>query len=140
MFKAIKMSLGATIGMTLFSYLVSHNKNEKFLEPLILNQLVYPGQKSQNAHHAMGYILHFLVGLLFTFVYKWIWGKLKIRPFFLNSKLMGAFNGLAGIAGWHLTYKLHNNPPHLKLKKYYVQLFIAHIIFGMLNGILYKHY
>jgi len=134
----LKMGVLATAGMTLFSYLLSIKKKEKFLEPLALNQLVYPKDKKDQAHHVLGYGLHYLVGLFFSFFYLHLFNKKIISPNGWNFTWMGFLNGLIGSLGWYITLKLHNNPPKLKLGKYFLQLIVAHVIFGIFNGIVFK--
>ena len=136
--KILAMSFPATSGMTLFSYILSVRHKEKFLEPLLLNQLIYPDSKKRKAHHASGYFIHLAVGLGFTAMYKWLWKKTPLKPDFITSLTLGFVNGMAGIAGWHSIFMLHRDPPHVKIKKYYLQLLAAHVIFGWINGMLYK--
>jgi hypothetical protein len=136
--KVVPMSLVATAGMTLYSYLVSRHKKEKFLETLLLNQLVYPHEKRQRAHHKTGYLLHYLVGLFFSTFYDQVWKHNLVKPGIFNSSWMGFLNGIGGIAGWHLTFTLHQHPPKVKLKRFYGQLLLAHVIFGILNGWTYR--
>ncbi|MGK7396616.1 MAG: hypothetical protein ACNS62_18705 [Candidatus Cyclobacteriaceae bacterium M3_2C_046] len=136
--KTLPMNLVATTGMTIFSYLISLHKKEKFLEPLILNQLMFPQDKKQNAHHLLGYLAHLLVGQAFSLVYPIIWKHTSLKPNHGNSFLMGILNGFLGVVGWHVTIILHPDPPHIKLKKYYLQLIAAHAIFGWLNGLIYR--
>lgn len=131
--KLLTSSFLGTVGMTLFSWGMSVSKKEKFLEPLVLNQLLYPASKKRQAHHPAGYVLHWLVGLLFSVFYCW-----RYRPgrfSLVKSSLVGLLNGLVGVAGWQLTLTLHPKPPRLKLKPYYLQLLAAHTIFGLLNGL-----
>lgn len=138
MIKIIKMALGGTTAMTLFSYLLSVTKKEKFLEPLILNQLIYSDKKSNNSHHVMGYIIHYLVGQLFSFFYFFGFKKSKGEHFYLKALLAGIINGMIGVLGWHVTLISHKNPPKIKLKSYFFQLIIAHGIFGIFNALIYK--
>jgi len=133
-----KMSVLGTAAMTAFSYLISIRKNEKFLEPLVLNQLVFPAQKGDNAHHMAGYVIHYLVGLFFSKFYQLFWNKGRSSPRIKNAATLGFLNGIFGVIGWHLTYKIHPAPPKISLKKYYLQLLVAHIIFGTANGMVYK--
>ncbi len=132
-------SLLATGGMTLFSYLVSKILNKQFLEPAILNQLVFYRQKEKKKHHATGYLIHYAVGLFFTFAYRWLWKKNPSAQRNSASLALGFINGMIGIAGWHLTFVLHPSPPRVDKKNYFLQLLPAHIVFGFLNGWSYRN-
>ncbi len=62
-------SIIATIIMTAFSYIYSELKNEKFKEPQLINILInrYPNiKRSIGKRHLLGWILHFLIGFIFT--------------------------------------------------------------------------
>lgn len=134
----LKMSVLATAGMTLFSYLLSVKKKEKFLEPLALNQLLYPKSKRAQAHHLMGYLVHYLVGLFFSFFYFHLFNQKIISGKWRNFTWMGFINGIIGSLGWYLSIKIHSNPPKIKLGRYFLQLIVAHIIFGIINGAIFK--
>ncbi len=127
----------ATSGMTFFSYLLSVKHKEKFLEPLALNQLIYHKNKEKKAHHLMGYLVHYLVGLFFSFFYFVFFSKSIIKLKWLNFSMLGFINGLIGASGWYFSLQIHGNPPKIKLKKYLLQLIGAHIIFGLINGAIY---
>ncbi|NJN27688.1 MAG: hypothetical protein HC819_17830 [Cyclobacteriaceae bacterium] len=136
--KEINMSLVATTGMTLVSYMLSEIKKEKFLEPLLLNQVLFPHDKKGHAHHVAGYGLHWLIGLGFSSIYKVMWRHSLIKPKTKNSLIMGFTNGLVGVAGWHFIFFFRHFPPKVKLKQYYLQLIVAHMVFGLLNKIVFN--
>jgi hypothetical protein len=137
--KTIMTSLIATGGMTLFSYLLSKILNKQFLEPLLLNQLVFYRQKEKKKHHATGYLIHYGVGLFFTSIYRWFWKKKPSLQRNSASLTLGFINGMIGITGWHLTFLLHPSPPKVDKKKYHIQLLAAHVVFGVLNGWSYRN-
>lgn len=134
----IKMSIIATSGMTFFSYLLSVKHKEKFLEPLALNQLLYPKNKKEQAHHTLGYLVHYLVGLFFSAFFFHIFQNKTLKPNWKNFTLLGFFNGLMGALVWYISLRLHINPPKIKLGKYFLQLVGAHVIFGVLNGLIFQ--
>lgn len=138
MIKLLKMSLISTTVMTLFTYLISFNKKEFFIEPLVLNKLFFPKKKNSRKHNISGYIAHYSVGFIFSSFYKAVWEKSPVSVNEKNSGMMGFINGIAGICVWHLFYMLNPDPPKIQLKKYYLQLLLAHVVFGLANGWTFK--
>jgi hypothetical protein len=137
--KIIMTSLVATGGMTLFSYLLSKIFDKQFLEPALLNQLVFYRRKEQKKHHATGYLIHYGVGFFFTVIYRWLWKKNPSLQRDSASLTLGFINGLIGIAGWRYTFLLHPAPPRVDKKNYFLQLLAAHVVFGFLNGLSYRN-
>ncbi|HBL80335.1 MAG TPA: hypothetical protein DDZ79_10625, partial [Aequorivita sp.] len=45
--------------------------------------------------------------------------------------IIGAIFGLLGIFGWALLFYVHPQRPKIDFKLFYLQLFLAHIIFGL---------
>ena len=132
------MSVFSTTGMTLFSYILSRTINEKFLETEQLNRLAFPKEQESNKHHPAGIAIHYLVGTIFSSVYYILWKNTSLRAVAPVSSALGLLNGLIGISGWHVTFRLLYKPAVIKLKYFYPQLLIAHIIFGCMNGQIYR--
>lgn len=132
-------SLLSTAGMTLFSFLLSKIVRRNFLEPKLLNQLVFYRRKNKKQHHAAGYAVHYLTGLLFTWIYSLIWKNSRYAPRNSDSLWMGFVNGLIGASGWHIVFLVHPSPPIVDRRKYYLQLVAAHMVFGLLNGAGYRN-
>jgi|SRR5690625_3848771 len=131
----LKIVAGAFAGtslMTAYSYYRSHRLNRQFKEPKLLNTFLNRSELTagKQVPPVSGWLLHYAVGLQFIVLYHIIWELTAINPSVLSGSLMGLANGFAGIAGWALLFRLHNNPPSVDLSKYYLHLIIAHIIFG----------
>lgn len=135
----LQMSFIATSGMTLFSYILAQTFKEKFLETKLLNQLVFPYKKETNKNHPAGFLIHYAMGTFFSAIYYTIWKNSELRPSVATSSAMGFLTGIPGIAGWHTFLTLHSNPPTVHFRKYYLQLLFAHVIFGLLNGHVFKN-
>jgi hypothetical protein len=131
-------SLVATGGMTLFSFLLSKAVNKQFLEPALLNQLVFFRQKERKEHDATGYVIHYGVGLFFTIIYRWLWKKNPSTLQNPGSVVLGFINGIIGLTVWQLTFLMHPSPPRIDKKNYHMQLLAAHVVFGLLNGWSYR--
>ncbi|MEX0967516.1 MAG: hypothetical protein WD077_09775 [Bacteroidia bacterium] len=135
--KILIASLTGTAFMTLFSYSISRKDKKQYREPELLNHLtgkISRGLFIPKEKHPLGYILHLLVGMGFTTAYWAVWRSTKIDPHWDNAMIFGAFSGVAGIIIWEINFKLHPDPPEIDKRNYYIQLMIAHIIFGTTAG------
>lgn len=136
----ILVSIAATSAMTLFSYAMSKAFQELYKEPVllsfVLNKLnIRLSEKSQKT---WAWLLHYFIGLLFVTGYHIIWvkGILPVSP--LTALLFGAISGIIGIIGWVIMFKMTSHQPPIDFKGYYIQLFFAHIIFGITATALYS--
>jgi hypothetical protein len=136
--RVASMSFIATAGMTLASYIIAVSIRKKMLPPVLLNQLTHPEEKVKKAHNIEGYLLHWLVGLSFSAMYKALWEKNVIQPGATSGLALGFANGIAGITGWHLMLKLHPNPPVIERKPFFVHLLATHVLFGYLNQLVFR--
>ncbi len=136
--RILLMGIIATSGMTLFSYILSRVFKEKLLETELLNQLVFPNNKIKKKNNPAGFVIHYAVGIFFALFYHRLWLKSSQTAGTSTSSALGFMNGIIGISGWHLTLVLHPSPPKIDLVKYYLQLLIAHVLFGCLNGWVFR--
>ena len=133
------MALIATSGMTLFSWILARIYKEKFLETVLLNQLIFPRQKEKKKHHWAGIGIHYAVGYFFSYMYSLLWARTPVSSHLVTGSILGAFNGIAGISGWHTVLVVHPDPPRIRPVKYYMQLLAAHVVFGALNALVYNY-
>ncbi|WP_228515158.1 MULTISPECIES: hypothetical protein [unclassified Flavobacterium] len=127
------VSITATSTMTLFSYAVSKNFRELYKEPVLLS-LVLSKLKLETApktENVLGWILHYIIGFLFVLAYHFLWSHNILPVSILSALLLGSISGIIGILGWMLIFKLSNHKPAIDFKGYYIQLFLAHVIFGL---------
>jgi hypothetical protein len=132
-------AIAGTSAMTLYSYVLSEFKNKQFREPellAILLKRLFP-QINKSTTHVEGWMLHYSVGLLFTSLYDQVWRKTK-GPSLSSALLLGSISGIAGIGVWKKTFDLHPRPPLIEFKKYYGQLLVAHLVFGVFTALGYK--
>lgn len=124
----------ATLGMTAFSYLVSFFSKSKFEEPQLLNILIRRYHKTTTAicrEHIIGWTIHFLIGMLFVGVFK-ILQDLSVVALTIESGVIFGFSGgILGVVFWWFLLSVHPNPPQINKTVYFIQLVIAHIIFGI---------
>ncbi|WP_439487984.1 DUF6789 family protein [Algoriphagus sp.] len=81
----------------------------------------------------VGVLGHFGVGVIFSFGYflLWNWGTFRIN--FQDSVLIGAASGIVAIIVWKAYFTLHNYPPKISQIHYFIALFLAHIVFGIVS-------
>lgn len=133
----LKIFLAALVGvivMTLFSYTISTAFRKLFKEPVLLNLLLDRAGivRISDVHKNMlGWILHFFIGLIFVILYDRIWAWTTLEPSWINGLIFGVVNGIVGMPGWWLLFKIHPNEPKIDFKNYSWHLFIAHILFAL---------
>lgn len=131
----LQIVCGTLVGtslMTLFSYVVSREKNKQFREPQLINELVSRAKIkiAPLKNSPVGWILHYLTGAVFTLGYYFFWKLTAVDPSLVSGAILGAVNGALGVSIWIISFNLHSNPPDINLKDYYWHLELAHIIFG----------
>ena len=138
--KILLATIAGTSAMTAFSYLASETFRELWKEPVLLNILtsrssvaLEPRRKSM-----FGWFLHYLFGLVFVACYHWIWSSSYADPTWFCGLIFGIISGMIGIAGWFFLFKLTEAKPKIKVGKYYLQLFLAHIVFALVVVSVYK--
>lgn len=116
--------------MTLFSYFLANATGKQFREPVLLSKLIQPS-KGEEVPKVAGWLLHYGVGIIFVISYHFVWFLEIIDTTLLSGSILGFFSGLVAVAGWWGMFYLYPNPPSIDFKWYYVQLIVAHIIFGI---------
>ncbi len=128
--------IAGTVAMTVVMYLYSYlshffTKVIHILGNMLLGETNFysPSKKAL----LVGTIAHFGVGVIFSFSYflLWNWGIFKIN--FEGSLLIGAISGVVAILVWKGYISLHSNPPNFTQLHYFIALFIAHIVFGLVS-------
>lgn len=140
-----KITLAAVAGttfMTIYSYRRSKKQNEQFVEPVLLNKLIDKSENlpdiKDNTQNLTGWLLHYFAGLSFVGSYWLFWKKSLQKPTVPKTLVIGSLSGLAGILVWKSLFFQHKNPPGVKRKQYFRQLFTAHIIFTGFSLFTYK--
>jgi len=119
--------------MTAFSYLVSESFRKLFTEPVLLNYVIrrleIPAKPSRDG--ILGWTIHYAIGLAFVLAYEWFWGRNRINDGWPAALILGCISGVIGILGWMLIFRLPHKAPQVDFRSYYIQLFIAHIVFAL---------
>jgi hypothetical protein len=128
---AFLISIVATTIMTLFSYGYSVLRQKKYKEPQLLNQLLQRAWIIRvSSNDPIGWAIHYVVGWLFIVLYLYI---LRTNDFHASLSffvLCGIFSGFLGAAVWALVFRMHPNPPRIKLPEYLGMILVAHAAFG----------
>jgi hypothetical protein len=131
------ISLSAVVSttlMTLFSYCVGRLRNKQFMEPEILNDLLMRNgtiEKGAVQNHPLGWFIHYLVGFQFIIAYEVFWHTTSSSPTLGLFVVLGAVSGGIGVIAWSMFFLSHSNPPRLDFKEFYLQLVVAHMVFGV---------
>ena len=133
-------AITGTSFMTLFSYIAGEIEDENFSEPDLLSKLYnrIDSNVSTQTSKIAGWNTHYLIGVAFALIYAELWHKMKLRPGIKHGLAVGAISGVTAIAAWATFFKLHPAPPGIHFKKYYAQLWVAHIMFGIVAALTYK--
>lgn len=125
----------ATSTMTLFSYVVSWIFKKTYKEPVLLQFLMSNFNIKVGLYYReiLSWYLHYFIGLVFIISFNiplWIYPELY--DFTLRSSLLfGCIIGTVGVIWWYIMFSLLPEKAPNKVFVYYLQLFIAHIIFGL---------
>lgn len=132
----ILSGIAGTVAMTLVMYLYARISKE-FTKVIHILGSMLSGDNNftspQNSTLILGTLAHFGVGVLFSFSYflLWNWGTFRIN--LEDSILIGAASGVLAIVVWKTYFLLHDHPPLISQKHYFIALFLAHIVFGAVS-------
>lgn len=128
-------TLVGTSAMTLYSYIISKKKKQQFTEPVLLNQLMDDAsglpETNKPESHPAGWAGHYAVGLLFVISYYILWRRTLTSPTVGKSLAVGSASGLLAIVAWQIMFSASDNPPQNNRRRYFGQLFVAHLIFSL---------
>jgi hypothetical protein len=135
-FITILSGFAGTVAMTVVMYFYTYiTKHFTKVIHVLGNMLIGESNYQSPSHRAFitGTIAHFGVGVLFSFAYflLWNWGLFKIN--FQDSVWIGMISGVVAIIVWKTYLTVHRTPPQLSHIHFFIALFIAHIVFGMVS-------
>ena len=144
-FVIIPAGIAGTAFMTLFLYLLTplmHRqlKVVKVLGTMLTNQTTPNGELSERPMAIwVGGTVHYLIGIMFTFCYYFLWRSGIGKPDLSSGAVFGFVTGLFGIAVWRVFFWVHPNPPRtVSLPSYLLSLLIAHVVFGVFAHLTYS--
>ena len=136
----ILATLAGTSVMTAFSYLASESFNRLWKEPVLLNLAAKTAKIdfSPKRKSGFGWLIHYLVGLAFVLAYHLIWKYHDYNPTWFCAIIFGMASGLIGILSWFFLFRISKYEPKIKIRHYYLQLFLAHLFFALATVGTYK--
>jgi hypothetical protein len=131
--KTLFSAAAATAAMTAFSYIVSNIKDQNFREPMLLADYARRDLgTSKKLSKPLGWVVHYGVAIGFTVGYQLLLGLARMQPTVKNGTLFGAAAGVTGNLSWKNLFDAHLVPPRTDKKRFYAQLLVAHLIFGII--------
>jgi hypothetical protein len=126
--------------MTLFSYVISASFRELYKEPILLGYCLTKLNisLSRGLKTVFGWVIHYFIGFLFVLGYHLVWENEIMEKTWKSGLILGTVSGLIGILSWAIIFKINDCKPNIDFKGYYLQLFVAHIIFSMAALAVYK--
>ena len=133
-------TLAATSLMTAFSYLMPVSFRELYNEPLLLQYLITRFHLGLTGRWKViaAWTLHYLIGLIFVVAYYLLWRLNLYQITWLSGLIYGVIIGLIGIGGWAVMFGISGDKPRIDYKGYYLQLFFAHLVFGMTIFVIFQ--
>jgi hypothetical protein len=130
--ETVSAGVVSTSVMTAFSYAVSAAAKENFKEPALLSVFV---KRLTGVSHplikASGWPVHYTLGSVWASVYTlWVKG-LQDQSSVKKAVAFGIFSGTVGVVVWRLMFQLIPHPPETNRRKFYQQLFVAHLLFAL---------
>jgi hypothetical protein len=110
-------------------------------EPKLLNKLLDRSSsldRGVKEDSPLGWIIQFAIGFLFAWIMHlyFLWtGRTPTWPI---ASILGFALGLLGVTGWAIVLNLHRSPPKLERPQFYLQLVVAHVIFGSGTVLVFK--
>ncbi|MGO4822221.1 MULTISPECIES: hypothetical protein [unclassified Flavobacterium] len=134
-------SILATLAMKIFSYFMPENFQKLYRQPFLVTYLLQKLNFRISAFGKilLGWLLHFIIGFVFVFVYHTIWYNSILILRWESGILLGAICGIIGIASWICIFKFINYQAKFDYSRYYLQLFAAHITFGIVAFATYSY-
>ena len=86
---------------------------------------------SDRLKEILAWLIHYAIGFVFVLSYYFLWQYQVVEYSIINGFILGAISGIIGIIGWIIMLKLSGFNKKAEDEGYYIQLFIAHIIFGI---------
>lgn len=140
--KIVLAFLVATSAMSLFSYMISVSFRELYKEWVLLSYCLTSLNisLSRGMKAFLGWLIHYSIGLLFVIGYHLSWENNTMEETWTSALILGAVSGILGILGWLIIFKITKYVPSIDFKGYYLQLFFAHVIFGLAAFAVYNSF
>lgn len=141
--KTVIAGVVATSIMTAWMYLLSYFFKRQWkvihiLGTMILNKTTVGKNVSTEPYPVIiGTVLHYLVGIGFSFLYWYLLKKNCLTLTINDSLLFGAVAGIFAVFAWRAFFYIHKNPPGVPLPGYLASIFAGHLVFA--EGVMYSY-
>jgi hypothetical protein len=88
-------------------------------------------KKPAAAFYGLAIILHYGIGIFFSYAYLFFLNNLANEFSLLVTILFGALIGIVGIAGWKLFLLYHGDPLKFQLSIYFKVIWCGHLILAL---------
>jgi hypothetical protein len=133
----VVVGIAATTTMTMFVLVVRILTGKqlnviRILGTMLTASTTVDGRCSSKASSLVaGTIMHYAVGLFFSFAYIWMWREQVISTAWITTTLLGVITGLIGILVWKSYFRIHSHPPVVPMTLYLACILFAHVIFAL---------
>lgn len=124
----------SVVCMTMFSALWSKISGHQFREPALLSQLLDNANrkaKSLKQSHVLGWLIHFMLGVLFLGFYEVLWRLTNVERTLIWGFVFGSVLGVLGILGWKILFKTVGFSSDFNYRQYYIHIYFAHLVFSL---------
>lgn len=129
--------------MTGFSIIWSLISGNEFREPVLLSKVlskISVKKHSLKRFYLIGWILHFVIGIVFLASYELLWYLTGVNRTFGWALVFGSILGLLGVLGWKALFKMATFPSDFLYRKFYLHLYFAHLTFSLTALIVYLQF
>lgn len=138
--KIVLATLVATSVLRAFSRYASQQFKELFEEPVLLDIILSSVKNNITPERRTlwGLAIQYLTGLVFVVCYHFIWTYADIDPTWFSGLIFGIISGIVAVFSWFFLFKISPNFHKTYFKKYYLQLFVAYILFALTVITIYR--
>ena len=129
--KILLPAFAATSVMTAFSYLIAELEKKNFSESELLAKIEKKQlHLSKQLALPAGWATHYTVGIVMTLLFEIYKKYFNAKPVFYHTIIYGTFAGLLAITAWKLLFTMRPQRSYNFYKKFFMQLFVAHLVFA----------
>lgn len=142
--KIIVAGIIGTAVMTLFTNVIAFLFKERCKVVRVLGTMLTfqttpdKGLSNQLSALMIGTVAHYFVGIVFSFVYAWLWSQEIVDENFYEAGILGFVTGIFAMVVWRIFIALHSNAPYLPLVLYLSAILLGHVFFAI--GVLATHF
>lgn len=131
-FRIFLVVITATTHLTILSYLFSSSFRALHKEPLFLKYILQRFDKTlpANTEEILGWLIPYITGFIFVLCFHLLLQNGIMNLSWEMGLLFGSIVGMLVVAWWHLMFKLSYSID-IDFKRYYKQLFLGYIVFGI---------